>query len=380
MLKKIHSEIIEEIEKLPEIESAAVGEHWDLNDIEQENLDKQNSFLDGGGGRYRATYIFIDIEEIKIKVKLSARKNSQAFTRLKDTITRIANQSIHKYNANHDKLTGIYNRLGLENELKSSKKFKYITYCISDIDNFKQVNDTFSHTHGDLVLKVVANQLKEKCKELENSTEKYIYSRLGGEEFVIAILGDEPNLEVPNQIRKALCGQTEKTNFTSSLGFTYAQIDTKNISEVSTNLYKEADVALYKSKKEGKDRTTNFFEIKKSLGKIIEADNSQRIYAIDIGKNAGVIIGDSFSVYPEKYSGGVKFIIDDGRSKKPIGEYPKISSGKITAKYVQDEISFCTPLEISEVGLEHGSRLYLLTNEESFDQAFSDATDSDKEP
>lgn len=366
MLNEIFQDIKIEIESLPDVLSAEVDITSNHDDIEKKEFKRQQRFLNDEIKKIQTNYIFIDMDDVKATVKLKSNKNSSAFTKLKEAITRIIDRHTHKYNATHDKLTGIYNRFGLETALKDNSNFKSITYCISDIDNFKQINDTYSHEHGDEVLIQVAKRLSEKCKELTDENSKYIFARLGGEEFVIAILSEHPQLETPEKIRKSLSGSTSKTSFTSSLGFTYSELKNPLKIEQTTILYRQSDTALYKSKKEGKDRSTDFFHIKKYLGKILEIDRKNNIIAIDIGSNAGVKEQDIFTVYPEKYSGGVKFIVDDGRSKKPIGEYPKISAGHIYAQYVQEEISFCHPYFSPEAEFEIGSRLNLTDRDEVF--------------
>ncbi len=80
--------------------------------------------------------------------------------------------------AKKDRLTGIYNRFGLENAVR--KKGLLLCYAIMiDIDFFKQVNDTYGHEAGDELLYKIGTILKE------HGSKDFIVSRRGGEEFLI---------------------------------------------------------------------------------------------------------------------------------------------------------------------------------------------------
>lgn len=152
-----------------------------------------------------------------------------------------------------DKLTGLLNRLGLENRVKSifDNDNKNEVLIIFDLDNFKLVNDELGHPVGDEVLKVFS-----RC--LENCFRKdYIISRIGGDEFVVFI---KNNIEVDNlsnklnyllnNIRQELGFYYKKYRLSTSIGVAYrtCKINTYD------DLYKEADKALYEAKKLGKNR------------------------------------------------------------------------------------------------------------------------------
>ena len=81
-----------------------------------------------------------------------------------------------------DELTGLYNRRHFNEQViqlfSSAKRYKkYLSLMIGDVDFFKKVNDTFSHTIGDEVLKALANLLSDKRRDAD------IVSRYGGEEL-----------------------------------------------------------------------------------------------------------------------------------------------------------------------------------------------------
>ena len=163
---------------------------------------------------------------------------------------------------------------------------------------------------------------------------------------------------MPEEIRRATRGSVDGVEFRASLGFSEGNNSSHNKSALQ-KLYKESDAALYKSKREGKDRTTQFSKIREKLGKIIEIDTKHKILTMDIGLNSGITKEDKFNVYPHKYSGSEKFIIDDGRSKKPIGTYPKIKIGTITPFEIQDEICFCYLHSGNIKDIENGDHLKL---------------------
>lgn len=93
--------------------------------------------------------------------------------------------------ARHDTLTGLGNRMVLEEALQSAvnraqrnKTHGYV--LLIDLDEFKPINDTLGHAAGDLVLQTVAQRLLKAVRVVDTVT------RLGGDEFVIIIDGQEP--------------------------------------------------------------------------------------------------------------------------------------------------------------------------------------------
>jgi diguanylate cyclase (GGDEF)-like protein len=104
----------------------------------------------------------------------------------------ILSASIAKYNkiqkslsdlSNHDTLTGLFNRLFFETELKrldNSRQFP-ISIIMSDLDNLKQINDTFGHRSGDQLLKNLANLFSDVFRHED------IICRIGGDEFVVLL-------------------------------------------------------------------------------------------------------------------------------------------------------------------------------------------------
>ena len=96
-----------------------------------------------------------------------------------------ANQKL-KEAADHDFLTGLYNRRFLfdflEKELHRVERYgENISIMIFDVDYFKEVNDTYGHQKGDLVLRAVC----DKATEIKRSTD--MLARYGGEEFVMVM-------------------------------------------------------------------------------------------------------------------------------------------------------------------------------------------------
>ncbi len=154
--------------------------------------------------------------------------------------------------ANTDRLTGLYNRLRLDNVLeneiiKSHKSLYKFGVCLLDIDHFKKVNDSYGHQTGDNVLKEMSAILKKFIRSSD-----YV-GRWGGEEFLIICLGINGKdfftlLEkIRSNIKNYNFAQINK--ITVSLG---AAICKDNDSIES--LLKRADDALYKAKNTGKDK------------------------------------------------------------------------------------------------------------------------------
>ncbi len=151
-----------------------------------------------------------------------------------------------------DALTGIGNRLKLnevlEETYQSNKKYK--TECgvvLIDIDNFKQVNDTYGHLFGDETLKRCAQILMENTRKTDSP------GRWGGEEFLIVC----PDINAKN-LKKVAEGLREniendiflkEKKITASFGLSLFD-GVKNIDQVIDT----ADKNLYKAKSSGKNR------------------------------------------------------------------------------------------------------------------------------
>ena len=93
-----------------------------------------------------------------------------------------------QFRSEHDGLTGIMNRHGLNDAAKSAlawnrRNKQQVAALIIDLDRFKEINDTFGHAAGDEVLKAVATRLRSSIRE-EDSV-----ARFGGDEFVVLQVG-----------------------------------------------------------------------------------------------------------------------------------------------------------------------------------------------
>ena len=168
---------------------------------------------------------------------------------------------ILKY-ASYDALTNLNNRrqfeMRLGQEVSTARRKKTDLSCIMiDIDYFKKVNDTYGHAVGDFVLKEVAKMITKEIREYD------IASRYGGEEFCIllphTVIDDAVN--VAERLRhtvestildvKSVC-EFECDNFNVTISMGVSQFD----QSFTTNeqLYKNADKALYRAKKSGRNR------------------------------------------------------------------------------------------------------------------------------
>jgi diguanylate cyclase (GGDEF)-like protein len=164
-----------------------------------------------------------------------------------------------RFKATHDALTSLWNR-GMILELlhREMERFKRgrepgeVSVILGDVDHFKNVNDSHGHAAGDEVLKEVAARLVGSVRSYD------AVSRYGGEEFLIVMAGCGLNCASARaeQIRKAIGGRPAGTSqgdvgVTISLGVAssseWPELD-------GDGLIREADLALYQAKKDGRNR------------------------------------------------------------------------------------------------------------------------------
>lgn len=168
-----------------------------------------------------------------------------------------------RYLADHDSLTGLYNRRRfvqeLERELASARRYETGgALMVIDLDNFKYMNDSAGHAAGDELIRAVAKAFNTKLRETD-----YL-ARLGGDEFAVllphaseedAVSVAEGLLEV---IRSGVSLVTDRgpRRTTASIGVAaFGDLAERASAE---ELLIEADIAMYEAKEAGRDRLTVF--------------------------------------------------------------------------------------------------------------------------
>src|SRR3954452_5527558 len=159
-----------------------------------------------------------------------------------------------------DELTGLFNHRrfqeALAGEVERSRRFpdQGVGLVLLDIDNFKQVNDTYGHQMGDLVLREVARVLRETSREIDAP------SRYGGEELAVVLPGTdiEGAYDMAERVRSGIedlalpiDGDGAVLKVTASFG---AAALPESASEAG-QLIAAADSALYEAKRAGKNKT-----------------------------------------------------------------------------------------------------------------------------
>nr|WP_312577979.1 sensor domain-containing diguanylate cyclase [Sedimentibacter sp.] len=170
-------------------------------------------------------------------------------------ILLIINNVIKRYGiqiakvANTDFLTELQNRRGFDNTLRlifEKNKFSNFAMFVFDIDNFKNINDTYGHIFGDRIICLIASYASEIIGE------NGMIARWGGDEFAgILQCSFEDSKAIANMITEKINQDIElmKYNVTISLGLTRIEkLDTSN------SLMVRADKAMYEAKNNGKNQ------------------------------------------------------------------------------------------------------------------------------
>ena len=124
-----------------------------------------------------------------------------------------------------------------------------------DLDNFKQINDSYGHKAGDELLKTVAKRLKKSIRETDTA------SRLSGDEFTVLLPGISNDFDINqianrilNSLKEVFPINNQELSITASLGISIYPAD----SNIPDELLKFADIAMYKAKEKGKNNFQYF--------------------------------------------------------------------------------------------------------------------------
>lgn len=160
---------------------------------------------------------------------------------------------------NIDPMTGIPNRRHFQEHLETALReaqdnARTVHLALLDLDTFKEINDWFGHDVGDRLLRIIAERLSALGRD------GYFVARLGGDEFGIVLTGKndiEVNAiigEVLAVIRRPIQLADVTRRCTASVGIAMSSPD-----GISTeDIFKNADLALYRAKELGRDRASMF--------------------------------------------------------------------------------------------------------------------------
>ncbi len=164
--------------------------------------------------------------------------------------------------AHYDLLTNLPNRMMFQESLKNmiskaKRNSSKLALMFIDLDNFKTINDTLGHDYGDLLLQAVAEKLKKVLRAED------VVSRLGGDEFTV-ILDDVTDNAYPSIVAQKIIDtlsqpiplKDEMGYIGASIGISVFPDDTPEIEQ----LIKNSDLAMYRSKNEGKNVYRYFTE------------------------------------------------------------------------------------------------------------------------
>ena len=154
-----------------------------------------------------------------------------------------------------DGLTGLLNpsmtRHCLEIELNRSQRLgSNLSFIMVDIDNFKEINDTFGHSFGDEVIKNLAQLLKDRLRKSD------LVGRMGGDEFGIILCGTQASdaLTILRDIKETFSKRVFKKNTVTFHCSFSAGISEYSGSRTSSNMIELSDKALLEAKAKGRNQ------------------------------------------------------------------------------------------------------------------------------
>lgn len=189
----------------------------------------------------------IERSELSARVRTQLRRRRYA-ERLKQSLQLSLELAIT------DQLTGLFNRRYMSRHLSTllTEGDKPVSFLMLDVDFFKQINDTYGHDVGDEVLKEFANRISANVRGID------LACRYGGEEFVVVMPDTDLSFAylVAERLRQSVAdapfvlnGESARLPVTISIGVAASQDgDTPEV------LLKRADQALYRAKREGRNR------------------------------------------------------------------------------------------------------------------------------
>ena len=209
-----------------------------------------------------------------------------------------------QYMATHDALTGLPNRLMfgqlINHAIQAARRYKrQLAVFFIDLDRFKAINDSLGHEAGDQLLQEIAKRFKKSLRAVD------VVGRLGGDEFIMLIEEMDELSQIENVAHKILSTAIqpivllgEECRVTASIGISIYPRD----GEDEQALMKNADMAMYVAKEEGKNnyqfyskdiqsKSNKRFSIETNLRRALERNELSLKYQAKVDFKTGAITG-----------------------------------------------------------------------------------------
>ncbi len=254
------------------------------------------AMLEASGLAITIDYFILELVTVFLLIILAMKYGEKQYEEKQAELEE--NNEKLEFMAHHDPLTGLPNRMAIQNQIRTMIKSRNPFYLLFlDLDSFKMINDYYGHQHGDTVLKQMGIRLSKTLKH------KGAVARVGGDEFVILLQEDAQGIHaILDQLIRVVTlpmsidGKT--VTVTTSLGAACYPEHGRTVSA----LMKFADLAMYYAKDSGKNQYQVYSEkMLKESNKVVELKTDLRqalskkqfriLYQPQIDLRSGTITG-----------------------------------------------------------------------------------------
>lgn len=210
-------------------------------------------------------------------------------------------QTLH-WRARHDHLTGLHNRLAMEDALSRRLALGQFDCALMllDLDHFKKINDTYGHGTGDQVLQQLSLRLTAVTREFD------LLARLGGDEFMLLPQIPHPSpataLTFAERLHQAVAAPFDVDGQQLRLGISVGIAIPPGHGRTVTDLLKHADLALYHAKSLGRARSSvfelamasehlDYVMLERDLSEAVERDQFSLVYQPKVDLSTRKVIG-----------------------------------------------------------------------------------------
>jgi diguanylate cyclase len=254
-IDNVGSRVMDEINQVMAMMDAAVGSASTYSENLADATNKLGSAKDRDGIRAIVESLVQGASEMQknnqsLEERLNASK--QEINQLQENLEAVRNESLT------DPLTGLSNRKFFDQAIAKAiadagERSEPLSLVMTDIDHFKNFNDTWGHLTGDQVLRLVAMSMKQNVKGQD------IAARYGGEEFAVVLPNTvlRSGLTVADHIRRAVMSkELMKRSTGQNLGRVTISLGVATLKNGDTvqSLIARADACLYAAKRNGRNR------------------------------------------------------------------------------------------------------------------------------